>query len=123
MRDFQSKSRFKRFIESKLALSLISLLFVLSLWNLLGFWGKMNETSKNRKFAEEKVSALRESKMKLESNVSKLETDRGVEEVLRENFGLSREGEEVIVIVEDENIAPVPEEKKGFMKFWQGLFD
>lgn len=122
MRDFQSKKRFNRILESRPVLLILFLGLVFSAWNLLGFWSKMNETAKNREFAEEKFNTLRLSKEKLESNLGSLETDRGVEEVLREDFGLAREGEGVIVILEDETTEAEKEPKRGFWGFWKGLF-
>lgn len=121
MRDFQTRGKFARLLQSKPALVFLGLLLLVSVWNLIGFWRKMNETGENRERAEERVAELTENKMKLEANIESLESDRGIEEVLREDYGLSREGEGVIVIMEDQS-EEVEEEPQGFFGWWKNLF-
>lgn len=82
----------------------------------------MTETKKNRELAEERAKVLEESKKYLEARVGKLQTERGVEEVLREDFGLTREGEGVIIVVEEESAEDEPEQEKGFWGWVKGIF-
>src|SRR3989338_2608644 len=114
MRDFQEKGKIRRLLESRPALFIFTLLILLSAWNLIGFWQKMDETGKNRRMAEEKAAELGASKKNLEFEIGRLESDRGIEEVLRENYGLAREGEGVIVVIEDRSAeGSEAESKKG----------
>ena len=123
MRNFREKRKFARALESKPFLILLGILIVFSLWSLFGFWQKLAETVKKREMASEKVSALKENKVKLEADISKLQSDRGIEQVLRENYGLSKEGEGVIVVVEDQNKnLESKNQKGGFWSFWQNWF-
>jgi cell division protein FtsB len=122
MRDFQERGKIRRLLESRPILILLAGILLFSLWNVFGFWRKMSETEKNRQIAEEKATELEANKAHLESEIQKLESKRGVEEVLREDYGLSREGEGVIVIVEDQNKADKEEDEKGFWAWWKNLF-
>lgn len=57
-----------------------------------------------RRGAEALQVALDDRQVALEARISHLETERGVEEVLRERFLVTKEGEEVIILVD----APEP---------------
>jgi len=123
MRSLKEKNRWGEFLQSKPVLGVLMMVFFISAWSLLGFWGKMSDTNKNKQLAQEKLQDLQQSKSKLESDISKLETERGVEEVLRENFGLAREGEGLIVVVEEkEGDNQVDTKKGGFFGFFRNLF-
>jgi len=124
MRSLKEKNRWGEFLQSKPVLGVLMMVFFISAWSLLGFWGKMSDTNKNKQLAQEKLQDLQQSKSKLESDISKLETERGVEEVLRENFGLAREGEGLIVVVEDTRSSEDEEDENGgrIRSFFRGLF-
>lgn len=83
----------------------------------------MVETGKNKKIVEDKIIALQQQKEKLSSDISNLQTDQGKEKIFRENFGLAKNGEDMIVIVEDKNppVAPQPA-ASGFFSFLKNLF-
>ena len=54
---------------------------------------------------------LQKQKDKLSASISDLKTENGVEENIREKFGLVKEGENVIIVVDDKNKIPTPETK------------
>lgn len=85
----------------------------------------MQNTSKNRKIAEDKLSQLMVQKEKLTADINQLNTPDGVEEVIRNKFGLVKEGEGMIVIVEDKNkeVAPTPSKFSRFWSYLKGLFE
>ena len=72
-------------------------------WGIIGFMGKMEVTRQNKKIAENKVAELQQEKIKLSSDIAKLKTEGGVEESIRLKFGLAKEGEGLIVVVDDKN--------------------
>ena len=124
MRNFQQKGKWKRLLESKLALYALGLFVVFFAWNVFGFVGKMEDTIKNRKIAEAKVAGLRAQKESLSIDVERLQTDTGVEETIRDKFGLVKEGEDVIVVVDEkETDLPLVPEKKGFFSFFTRWFE
>ncbi len=88
--------------------------------------GKMQVTIENRKIAENKLAELEKEKIKLSSDIAKLKTDSGVEESIRSKFGLAKEGESEIIIVEDKTTPePVKEDSGGFfssLMFWKNWF-
>ena len=123
MISFQQKRGFRNIIHSRPVLVFLAVLIFLFAFELIGFMGKMRTTIENRKIVENKLIELQKEKDKLSADISKLKTDSGVEESIRDKFGLVKNGENVIVIVEDKNKVEVPKEKpKGFFSFFTDLF-
>jgi len=124
MINFQRKRVWRNIVQSKPVLILLGILILIFVWNILGFWSKMEETSKNKKTVEDKVVALKQQKEKLSSDINSLETDQGKEKLFRENFGLAKEGENMIVVVEDKNPPATPKtaSSSGFFSFFRNLF-
>ncbi len=111
-------------MQSKPVLIFIGIVILVFIWNLFGFLNKMQDTARNKKIAEDKVAELEKAKAKLTSDIDKLNTNAGVEESIREKFGLAKEGEGLIVIV-DEKAPPAVEANaggSGFFGWFKNLF-
>jgi hypothetical protein len=65
-----------------------------------------SEMKGRSELAKEQTKALEERKDNLESKVEYLSSDRGIEAEIRRQFDVSLPGEQVVVIVDDENISP-----------------
>lgn len=123
MRDFKRKKGIGKFFESKLTLFLLFIFLILFAWNVFGFISKMSETTRNKKIAERKVLELEEMKEKLTEDINSLNTEKGQEESIREKFGFVKEGEEVIVIVEERTEVNKEEKKENkFLNFLRNWF-
>ncbi len=123
MKSFQQKRNLRNIIYSRPVLMLLSVLVLFFAWNVLGFWNKMEETSKNKKIAEDKIAKLEQQKEKFLSDINDLKTDQGKEKIFRENFGLAKEGENLIVIVEEKNLPTIKNTlSDGFFSFLKNWF-
>ncbi|MCE9549293.1 septum formation initiator family protein [Candidatus Nomurabacteria bacterium] len=124
MRNFQKKNNISRFLHSTPFLLVLGVVAIFFAYNMIGLVGKMRETVRNKQIAEEKVSELQKSKESLSLDIAKLNTKQGLEEDIRERFGLVKEGESVIVIVEDKNETEVDAKANsgGFFSFLKNLF-
>ena len=124
MRNFQQERGWRNIIQSKPVLTLLGILILFFSYSIFGFWSKMEENSKNRKIVEERVALLKQQKEKLTDDIGSLNTDAGKEKVFRENFGLAKEGEDLIIVVEDKNPTAVPKasSSSGFIYFLKSLF-
>ncbi len=124
MKNFQKGNRFKNIIQSKPVLLFLSVLILFFIWNMIGLFDKMQDTIKNRKIVENKINELQKDKEKLSFDIVNLNTDKGIEESIRNKFGLAKEGEDMIVVVEDKNLLEnkKDEEEKGFFSFLKNLF-
>jgi cell division protein FtsB len=123
MRNFQQKKVWGNILQSKLVLIALGILVLFFAWSVLGFWNKMRETEKNKNIAEAKIVTLRQQKEKLSADISSLNTDEGKEKIFRENYGLAKEGEGVIVVVEDKSQSTTPiQASSGLWSFFTNLF-
>lgn len=123
MRNFQRKRIWRDVIESKPVLILLGIGILVFAWSILGFWNKLQDTEKNKKIVENQITSLEQQKEKLTTDINSLNTDEGKEKVFRENFGLAKEGEDEIVIIDDKNSIPPPAlpSSSGFLGFFKNL--
>lgn len=112
MRNFQEKKRLKNILESRLVLIFLFIVLVFFAWGVIRLIAKLRETSKNRENAFLKVAELKKTKEHLSAEIGNLKTDKGLEENIREKFGLAKEGEGLIVVVDDKNPADGDETQK-----------
>jgi len=123
MRNFEQKKGWRNIAESKPVLALLGIVILVFTWNILNFWKKMEETADNKKLAEAKVAGLTEDKEKLSSDIGTLETEEGKERIFRENYGLAKDGEDLIVIVDDKPNPASPQSRlNSFFSFFKNLF-
>lgn len=124
MRNFEQKRMWKNIMQSKLVLMLFGILILFFAFSVFRFWSKMQETKENREAIENKVTQLKEQKEKLSFDIENLNTDKGKEKLFRENFGLVKEGENMIIVVEDKNPPEVlkDESSSGFLNFFKNWF-
>lgn len=124
-RNFSKKRTFRQVMQSTSSLIFLSVVVFIFAFNIFNFINKTKETARNKQIIEEKVAELENSKEKFNSEINKLKTERGVEESLREKFGVAKEGENMIMITE--NINETENEKEtdstGFFSWFRGLFE
>lgn len=111
-------------MESRPVLVFLCFVVFVFAYSVFGLLGKMRETVKNKQTAENKILELQETKERLLANIGKLETEKGKEESIREKFGWVKEGEGIIVVVEEKNLEDEDRKSKsgGFFSFFKNLF-
>lgn len=124
MRSFQGKSGWKKITEWPPFLIFLSILVLIFAWNVLAFFGKMWGTVKNSKIAESQVVELRQNQKRLEMELSRLETEEGVEAALREKYAVAKPGEGVIIVVDEPEDLEANAERgsHGFFGFFKKFF-
>jgi len=122
MRDFQQKKRWRSVLESWPVLILLGLVLLFFAWGIISLLGRMQTTRENRQIAEKKLIELQQKKETFTADVEKLNTQSGIEESIREKFPVVKEGEGLIIVVDEKPSTEVPEEDKGgffsFLYFW-----
>lgn len=124
MRSFQKRGKLRQVMQSKLFLIFLGVVIIVFSFSIFSFMNKMEETVKNKKIIEDKIAELEKSKEKLNSDITKLKTESGIEENIREKFGLAKEGENMILIVDDKNSPQTqkPPDSPWFFSFFDNLF-
>ena len=111
-------------MQSRPMLVILGIIVLMFAWSVYGILDRMNETAKNRKIEEQKITDLQNRKDKLLKDIANLKTEKGVEENIREKFGLTKEGEGMIVVVDDKNKTSIEGGGKasGFWSFLSNIF-
>ena len=80
-------------------LALLILVFAIA-WGVWNARQKEQESGSLRAQAQRQLNDLTERQVQLNADIANLQTERGKEEVLREQYALAAEGEGLIVIVD-----------------------
>ncbi len=129
MARFQKNKKILKVFYSRIGLIILAFFVVYMFSTVIGLYKKDREVVKNKKEVRTALGILEDKKSHLEEEIGALKTDRGKEEAIREKFRVVKEGENLIVIPEEEFIAPVHLEASaanasestgfwGFMKEW-----
>jgi cell division protein FtsB len=101
MREFQAKKRARKILYSKgviFAMLAITLFMLHATWNL---FKKERESAANVVQANKELDKLESRQQVLDTEIKRLSTDEGVEEEIRSKFSVSKEGEHLLVIVDN----------------------
>ena len=122
MRNFQHQRGWKNILESWPVLGFLAILLLFFAWGIIGFFNKMEITRENTKISQDKLTELQQQKETLSKDIFNLKSTSGVEASIREKFGLAKDGEGEIVIIDDKTPAPTPTNKSsglwGFLTNW-----
>lgn len=116
---FKKTNNYK-FWHSPLALFILFAAVVFFSYNIVDLAKKAKETSEKKSLILDEIKYLQNKSDTLNKEITALETDFGKEEELREKLPYTREGEKMVVIIEEEEKEkPVAtEEVSSFDRFW-----
>jgi len=123
MREFQGKRRWRRLVYSLPVLVLLVLLIILLTNSAYRLYDKRQLANRERQVALAEVVQLRARQAELTETVAKLNTARGLEAAIRENFNVVKPGEKVITLVAGAtttvsgNVEPAP------IPWWQPIIN
>ena len=104
MFDFHEKRKIRSFLYSKTIFVLLLILVILLSISTYNRFTVAQETKKRLDERRIDLEALEIRADVLGSKVQYLENDRGVEEELRNRFDVAKEGEQVIIILDDKPV-------------------
>ncbi len=100
MKEFQEKRKFRKIIFSRFSLIvLLIILVILSISAVKVHTKSQKAVLKNQEIIQ-KIEELESKKGELEEKIAKLQIESGLEEELREKFGVKKPGEEVLTIID-----------------------
>ena len=102
-------------MQSRPVLAFLFIAVIAFAWSVLGFWGKI---------VENKIAELKKKEETFSANIAILQTEAGVEYSIRDKFGWAKEGEGLIVIVDNKSPENNESEKNkgGFFSFFFNWF-
>ena len=120
---FGKQNKYKQVLYSKVT---IVVLLVLVLLLARSSWERFQIEREMAGRADQtaaELDELRERKSDLEERVKYLEGERGIEEEIRKNFDVAKEGEQIIILMGDteeaEEVSSVPEVSAPWYQFWR----
>lgn len=121
MLDIQQKRKVRSVIYNRISIGLLFVLVLLAIHSTWSVYKKKVESEEMRDRASAQVLALQERNDELRSKIARLETTAGMEEEIRSKFSVAKEGENVVIIVEDvPTEATTTPESRGF---WGKILD
>ena len=102
MRIFQDKRTRRILLFSHVTLVLLVIFIIVLLHAVRGIYQKKALVEDTRAGVEKEVSFLKERRGALQTDIARLSSDQGSEAELRSKFQISRPGEEVLVLVEED---------------------
>lgn len=123
MFEFEKKRRVRRIIYSKFSIFILFLILIFLLQGVWGLYQKVEETNQKKEMVSNKIAGLEEREDYLNSEIDYLNSGVGLEEEIRNRYSVSKEGEEVIVIIEEDPIEePVQEKEPSFLgNIWNSV--
>lgn len=106
----------RRLILAALAIAAVSLS-----WGVLNIYRKEQESARLNKEAQTQLADLKARETKLETDLGKLQTERGMEEALRQQYAVGKQGEGLIVIVEPSHPKPI-QATSSIMQWLKDIF-
>lgn len=121
MLDFYEKRKFKKLLYSKPTLIILGVIVVWLSFVVWNMYKKERDTRLKRIEQNEILNRLKDREGSLHEEIERLSTERGIEEEIRSKFEVGKDGEKIIVIVDnpEEKNTTQNEEKKSF---WQRIF-
>ncbi len=105
MFNYQQKKQIRKIIYSKITLIVLLIFIIILLKACYGIYRKQEISRQNLKIIKEEYDSLNSRKEILESEIEELNTEDGVEREIRSKFNVSRPGEIIINIIDNEKIS------------------
>lgn len=112
------------FLKTKIGLAISFLISIFLLLGLFGFLQKLNVSNKNKKQEQSKLDFYQSERQKIEGRLVEIDSEEGKDRNVRENYNLAKDGEGLVVIVEeqDESTESSDTKKKSFFEFFRKIF-
>ena len=124
MFDFQQKRKLKNWYESIYTQVIVLFLATLVVFSAINRYLIAADMAERRSIVETEINSLEDRKQTLSDEVKYLSSERGMEAEMRRQFDVAREGEQVVIILEDEPLSPqlpteeLPAESRPWYRFW-----
>ena len=103
MRDLQERKRLRRVLNSPITCIALFIIVIFLIYTDYDIYKKNQITKINRIESDKKLALLKYKYEHLTASLEKLNTERGMEEELRNKFQVTKGGEEVLIVVDEDN--------------------
>jgi len=118
MLDYSQKKKTRKFMYSVPVLFFLFVVFVFSVSNAFSLYQKESDVRTKSEESKADLVVLEAQKIELQKRVDFLETERGKEEELRGRFMVGKEGEGVIMVVDEKATTSANDQSKKTFGWW-----
>ncbi|HEY4715413.1 MAG TPA: septum formation initiator family protein [Candidatus Paceibacterota bacterium] len=124
MAEFQKSKKLQGILFSKVTLLVLFVFSVILIIGLFDIVPKERNTNRNKELILDQLNSFKNQSSSLEAQIEKLRTDDGIEEKIREKFRVVKDGEGLVVIVDDQSAKTntEPQKSNNFWRFLINLF-
>lgn len=120
---FGKKRSYTDYLYTKPSIAVVGILCLLLSFAVFDRYTIERDMSARQIGAEQELQELQDRKEQLKDKVEYLEGERGIEEEIRKHFDVAKEGEQVVILIgEDERTGALdtaPEEETPWYIFWR----
>ncbi len=121
--DLKEKRFLERIFYSRVSLVVVSVFVFLMGRAVFGVYSEARMTEDNKNTAEKHLAELKESEQKITYEISDLSTPDGKEREIRDKFQVVKNGEKMVMIVNDKDKkASGTQDKEGFWNKIKSFF-
>lgn len=103
MHDFQKKKRIRKIMYSPITLTILAIVFAILTSGVWGVYNKMKLSVRNLEKERTEQAKLESRKSNLANSIEYLKTEQGIENEIRTKFRAVKDGEKIVVIVDDKD--------------------
>ncbi|HEY4497834.1 MAG TPA: septum formation initiator family protein [Candidatus Paceibacterota bacterium] len=122
VRDFQERKKIERILFSLPILALCTALVVLAAWGVVRIGYRKYIIDREVAALRDEIAALEAQRAEYEERFRDLATPEGLDREARGKFNLKKEGEEVVLFLENPSPS-LPDQERGVAGVWHALRD
>ncbi|MBX4209526.1 hypothetical protein KW799_02455 [Candidatus Parcubacteria bacterium] len=121
MREYQERRRLKRFLHSRYAIAALAVLCLLLTHAVWGAYQKYRKSGDISERIRSDVESLEARQASLSQSINALDTVEGREKEIRDRFGVVKDGERMVVLVDDSSTDRQSASAAGSGGWWSKL--
>ena len=122
MLDFQKKKKIRKILYSPFVLITLFIITILISSGVISVYKKAKLSEENLEREKRELERLAIREKTLTSSINYLKTDQGIEDEIRTKFRAVREGEKVVVIIDNQPTTTSVINTSTTTSFWYRLF-
>lgn len=123
MAEFKKKDKYSFWYSPLFLIILLVFLFFLS-YKVIDLIKKDKETGEKKELTLDKIDELKERERVLNEDIAKMQTEEGVEDVIRGKYKVVKDGEKMVTIIDQEEDLErkISKVDHSFIGWLRGLF-
>ena len=124
MAQFEKRRQFQKILYSRVSVAVLMIIVIFLGFSVFSVFQKRHEAFVNEQTAARELKTLSDRQTQTNEEIAKLNTDAGVEEVIRDKYRAEKDGEGLVVIVaKDDSTAENAGQTPQSISIWQRILN